>query len=747
MAEIKRTILLEYDINTGKLIDENGRAISSFKDLELSQKRLQKEFDRTEAAAEKTGKALQKTGGKAGLASATAFELGRTISDLPFGLTAVTNNLSQLGTQFAGLVRSSQGVAAAFKALRSVLAGPAGVLIAYQAFIAIVEVFAQRSRRAEKEANAFTEAISKAGSELKILVTLLEQQNLQFEQTEVLLKQANDNFKGLSLSVEDSQQALDSNITSIKEYITQLEKAAEAKAFQTLIEKQFQEIAEIQNDQANDTIKSYDFLGKAVRGLKNVSVSVLEFITGASISSARVLDDAQAKLNALLVDYENFLRSGFLGDPNKAEKDAKKLLELQQELALARIKSEKNRLIQELLFIDDRLKAEKEGEEEYIKLQIKREGVVDKINNLNEKTTEEEGKRRRKMLELQREFTLMSISDDILRLQQRILFIDKDLRNEKEGTERYLELQNEKKKALLDIAKLENKNLEDSIKEEDKVNALRQRLTEKRVATNEKLERKWLRSQISSLETILQSQSLTDEQRAESELKLFELKERLASSEQASAESIVSSISTALNTIGDLFDAQAEREIAIETNKTNALNDQLRERLANEQLSAEERDKINQQIARNETELVKKENEINKKRFEQQKALQLAQASVELYRTAFLAYGSQLVIGDPTSPVRAQIAQAVAIASGLANIAMIARQQFTAKALPSPVLTSQGGGASSSPMFNVVGASTQNQLAAAIAGQNERPIRTYVVSSDVSSAQELDRRIVEGASI
>ena len=67
-----------------------------------------------------------------------------------------------------------------------------------------------------------------------------------------------------------------------------------------------------------------------------------------------------------------------------------------------------------------------------------------------------------------------------------------------------------------------------------------------------------------------------------------------------------------------------------------------------------------------------------------------------------------------------------------------------------PVSVGGGGGAAAAPAapsFNVVGASAQNQLAAAIAGQQSEPVRAYVVSSDVSTAQELDRKIVEGASI
>lgn len=51
------------------------------------------------------------------------------------------------------------------------------------------------------------------------------------------------------------------------------------------------------------------------------------------------------------------------------------------------------------------------------------------------------------------------------------------------------------------------------------------------------------------------------------------------------------------------------------------------------------------------------------------------------------------------------------------------------------------------PAFNIVGASDTNQLAEAIGGQAQQPVKAYVVSNDVSTAQELDRNIVQGASI
>ena len=64
--------------------------------------------------------------------------------------------------------------------------------------------------------------------------------------------------------------------------------------------------------------------------------------------------------------------------------------------------------------------------------------------------------------------------------------------------------------------------------------------------------------------------------------------------------------------------------------------------------------------------------------------------------------------------------------------------------------TSTGGRPAAEPLppaFNIVGASDTNQLAEAIGGQAQQPVKAFVVSNDVSTAQELDRNIVEGASI
>ena len=65
----------------------------------------------------------------------------------------------------------------------------------------------------------------------------------------------------------------------------------------------------------------------------------------------------------------------------------------------------------------------------------------------------------------------------------------------------------------------------------------------------------------------------------------------------------------------------------------------------------------------------------------------------------------------------------------------------------SSIPSSVPAGASTPPAFNVVGASDTNQLASAIGGQSQQPVQAYVVANDVTTAQSMDRNIIDDASL
>jgi hypothetical protein len=56
-----------------------------------------------------------------------------------------------------------------------------------------------------------------------------------------------------------------------------------------------------------------------------------------------------------------------------------------------------------------------------------------------------------------------------------------------------------------------------------------------------------------------------------------------------------------------------------------------------------------------------------------------------------------------------------------------------------------GGGTAAAPKFNVVGNSGVNQIAQTLGSQ--QPVQAYVVASNVTTQQSLDRNIVANASL
>jgi hypothetical protein len=125
------------------------------------------------------------------------------------------------------------------------------------------------------------------------------------------------------------------------------------------------------------------------------------------------------------------------------------------------------------------------------------------------------------------------------------------------------------------------------------------------------------------------------------------------------------------------------------------------------------------------------------------KGIAIAQAIRDTYAGATKALAQGGIFGA--------IGAAGIIASGIANVKAITATKDPAA--PSFAPTASGGSVpappiqAQAPAFNVVGGSGIDQLAETIAGSQAKPQRAYVVANDVTTAQGLDRNIVEGASI
>jgi hypothetical protein len=129
------------------------------------------------------------------------------------------------------------------------------------------------------------------------------------------------------------------------------------------------------------------------------------------------------------------------------------------------------------------------------------------------------------------------------------------------------------------------------------------------------------------------------------------------------------------------------------------------------------------------------------------KTAAVASATIETFLSAQKAYSA--TVGIPfVGPVLAPINAGLAVAAGLKNI-----QSILAVKTPdgggggSAPSIGGGGSAPAAPSFNVVGNSGVNQVANVMSNQGMQPVQAYVVANNVTTAQGLNRNIVNNATL
>ena len=132
--------------------------------------------------------------------------------------------------------------------------------------------------------------------------------------------------------------------------------------------------------------------------------------------------------------------------------------------------------------------------------------------------------------------------------------------------------------------------------------------------------------------------------------------------------------------------------------------------------------------------------------------------------------GVTITASEAATETTASIAKAANVAPPPLNLPFIATALATAASVISAVKAAVGatkdaaskagaggGGLSGrlgtpqistqAPSFNIVGASAENQLAQTIADQTQQPVQAYVVANDVTTAQGLERNIIQESSL
>jgi hypothetical protein len=665
--------------SVGDLIQQRNALIAQQKALATTTKQfdryqdkiiqVQSKIDQLSSSTTKNVKVNEDLISNAGLAGATLTEVGRTISDLPYGIRGVANNLSQLSTLFVTLVSKTDGAANAIGLLKKQLSGPLGLILAFQAALAALDFFFGATKKAEKGVDDLTDSVNLQLMTLDIFIDRLDNVNISLERRNQLLK-------GASTVSADLKRILDDTNLTEEERNKKATEFIKLEAERIRLEEKFS--------------KTQEEIVEGTKKQAEAEDSILE---------------SRKKLTANNVTYSKS------GSRRKAVQD--EITRKQQGLTKATEETNK-------------------AEEKAINLGLELADILDKQSKLTEKNVKE----KKKSVEAQKELN---------NLEQAFLLDFKSIQLQARGIQ-FQRLRTEREE---EISVLKRRNLTKEEFEKEKL----------------KITEKYVEQEVKLIKFILQTDILTTKQR-------LALRERLArltklilkdeeEPEQTRLERIMEKFKTVMefaNFASKAVNESINSEMSAEERKTTLLNNELKKRLLNEKLTSDQKRAINNQIGKNEADLQAKRDKLAEKQFKLQKAISIGQALINTYEMATRAYNAVLAGPEKflgiSSLLLAKIAAGTATAFGLAQVNAIRQQQFVPGSLAGTTNVSgleggSGGGAPAQqePVFNIVGTGTQMQLAETVAQRTGEPIKAFVVSNDITTAQELDRNIITGSAI
>lgn len=616
----------------------------------------------------------------AGLAGATLTELGRTISDLPYGIRGVANNLSQLSTLFTTMVAKVDSnvkgfarLGRAVKMLQAQLMGPLGIVLAFQAVIALLDAMAQGKIKLGKGINQVTKAIKEETKAIREQVELQEAQNIivqdQLGYLEQLQKENGRYNTGQKAVLTTEEFLLLSRDLLIKAGIK------EAKMLTDL---------NISQDER------YSILVKLNQGLNNnVEIQKAEALLLEQMRDGKIQDAnlTVANITRLKVQREEFLKyletldkgkekeSDFVKTKKKLSAellqlqidDAEKLLTLQKEANLKELNEteytadEKNelRVLYESIYLEE--------------VKDLRESNLDDFKQFAEESVQES----------------IDVIDDLYKQ-----FLDKNKQASKDA-----------QKFISDYIRTQQNELRES-REQERILNQAFSSTAKILGSLNDLRQQHHQAQLDRLarerDVILANDTLTQTEK-EKRLQSISHQEMVAQKKKIKLERDMFTLEQTLMIAKTIMNARFYAQQQIMTAGIQA-----------------------QQAGDAATSIG-------------------IEASKELGK-ASMSLGSFMSALGPAGIIAFGASIGVALAS--IKKARDAAKNQIANLVPGA--SSAGGGSSPSvqaPAFNVVGATQTSQLAQTIAGSEDKPLRAYVVASDVSTAQELERSTIEGASI
>lgn len=709
-----------------ELANQRNQLATTAERYEIYSKKIaevQSRIDKLTGATQMNGKVNEDLISSSGLAGATLTEVGRTLSDLPYGIRGVANNLSQLSTLMITLAAKTKSFRRSLSLLGKQLMGPLGLIILFQSMLALFESNAINAEKATGANEDLSGSFAEQAGQLATLLILLDRGNLSLSENQEIVDTLNNKYKNLNATLDEFGDLTDDSRKSIDLLVESLVK-------QQVIQTTLEEIVSLsvkktkeQIDFNNENVSTYDKVISSLSKFGNIFANILPSQTREYTESLGEINNEIEKLIERLESPElSEVLKSFLENLRNQGNGTKDVL---KEGTIA--------------FFEEMIKGLKEQQtkvvttsEAYLELQKEIDKVQEKINEITGET-EDNSKAIEKFAD-----TLKKAFSD----WSKTIFDDFNNLRDKQKQDRKIELLENDKELAIKIAGLAKLNLSREQFEKRKQELIRQSK----------------QAELDTIKDILDNDTLSLEERLIYTIKYYKLLEELNEDAGEDADGLGGKFLKAAKEAAkylkfgiDAIKAQIDAEISQEERKTRLINNELKKRIINEKLSAEQKEAINNQIERNEVALQEKRDKLAEKAFKAQKAVSIAEALINTYEMATKAY--KALAGIPiVGPALGAAAAAAASVFGLKQVDAIRKTQFVPSAAPGSTRVSGLSGAGDTggtegPTFNIVGTGQQFQLSQAIAQRTGEPVKAYVVTGDVRSGLALERNIIKGSKL
>lgn len=714
---INYKITVDSDTGTAVVRDLKGQIIAT----KVPVKQLREEFGNFVTTVNKANfnkfnkglstatKANKNLGDASGAATSSVMELSRVVSDAPYGIRGMANNITQLVSQMGFASKKAGGLGGALKEMGKQFMGPLGIVFLITAAVSALDLFYGAAKKAEKAVKDLTRETYANTLVAKQYVKELEDVNITEERRKVVTQE----LIKLVPTLTEQDLKYGENLDKVR---LKINSYALAQASRIEIDKLVQENSESLS--FKNELESIKKIEDAEERISRMKKFILE--TGKDVSGF-----------ILGFGDEGLIKKGDVDQIEETFRRLGRVIDKESEPILTRI----NELTQSLELDPDKTKNKKTKLLEIKDFDKQVEDYLSQIASVSEKE----------------EILNAKLNSDKIKIQEKYHLKKLGVKNEENKA---------KFKQQSDAYRIEYKAFLD---QEVRLTHLTQGEADKKLNKFDKDAKAQQDKSDANYKILLSKWNTyyTDKLFAalSGEMKVAETEEDANTKRLNAINAFIEQYKALSSSVSDFLQAESDRELTIEQNKTNVLNAELNDRLLNESLSADQRASIQNQIAQNDEKLRVKQEAIKRKAFNTQKAFNIAAALVDTYAAASSAYRNTLANPinalDPTAGLlRAKINAGIAMAGGLAQVAAIARQKYQSSSASTPINTGGGGSSSgggtdrSEPSFNIVGGRTkEDALLGAIQAQFDQPLKAYVVSGDVTSQQELDRVIVSSSSL